>query len=327
MGPIPRRTPRTSLNGPSAGPATSRTSHRSAAGPEEDEDTGRSPAPPPRSQQGFSARARTDREIRSFRPDFERRKVPAYPDDFADRPAAAPRAAAAPPFALVAATRTGLVIRHASLRTRATPARREASCARASTSPIEAAHDRPNATPNPNEDGSRPTRAGTRDRDRDRDRMPPHSRAGEPGYVPRRERLRSGDSAFGADIFPPDSEWPDRDAEPDLAGDARPRTGDLAEDDAGSGSGAAPPAHPVTPGPIRGARRRRGRRRERERPGHESAPSSPGEDLAPGFEDLPSDVDSAWSFDRDRAPADEALDDLDELEPGRGTTAQPRAAR
>ena len=31
----------------------------------------------------------------------------------------------------------------------------------------------------------------------------PHDRAGEPGYVPRRERLRSGESAFGAELFPP----------------------------------------------------------------------------------------------------------------------------
>ena len=36
---------------------------------------------------------------------------------------------------------------------------------------------------------------------RDRDRPPPHDRAGEPGYVPRRARLRSADeSAFGSDL-------------------------------------------------------------------------------------------------------------------------------
>ncbi len=79
-----------------------------------------------------------------------------------------------------------------------------------------------------------------RDRDRDRDRMPPHGRAGEPGYVPRRERLRSGDSAFGADIFPPDSEWPERDLEPGLSGEARPRGSDHAHDDTGFLPGNAP---------------------------------------------------------------------------------------
>ena len=53
------------------------------------------------------------------------------------------------------------------------------------------------------------------------------------------------------------------------------------------------------------------------------APSAPGEDLAPGFEDFPADVDSPWSFDREGTPAADALHDLDELEPG----AAPRARR
>src|SRR5262249_10857761 len=60
-------------------------------------------------------------------------------------------------------------------------------------------------TAGPNESG--------RGRDRDRDRPVPHSRAGEPGYVPRRERLRSGDFGFGADILPPEPDWTERDAD------------------------------------------------------------------------------------------------------------------
>ena len=74
-------------------------------------------------------------------------------------------------------------------------------------------------------------------------------------------------------------------------------------DDAGFESGAAAPgpAGEARTDPRR--RRRRGRRRERDRgrPGREPAPSAPGEDLAPGFEDLPADVDSPWSFDRERS--------------------------
>ncbi len=162
-------------------------------------------------------------------------------------------------------------------------------------------------------------------RDRDRDRMPPHSRAGEPGYVPRRERLRSGDSAFGSDIFPPDSEWPERDVEPQVPGEARARTSDAPDDDLGFGPGAAPagPSGEGKTDPRR--RRRRGRRRERERPGHEPAPASPVEDLAPAFEELSSNVDSPWSFDRARGAGPETLDDLDDFEPG--AARRPRRAR
>ncbi len=147
--------------------------------------------------------------------------------------------------------------------------------------------------------------------------MPPHGRAGEPGYVPRRERLRSGDSAFGADIFPPDSEWPERDLEPDLSGVGRPRGPDLAHDDAGFLPGNAPAGAAGDPktDPRRG-RRRRGRRRERERPGLESSSLSPADDVAPGFEEISSDVDSPWAFEGRGAAGAEPLDDLDEFEPG-----------
>jgi ribonuclease E len=167
---------------------------------------------------------------------------------------------------------------------------------------------------------SGPTRARERDRDRDRDRKAPHSRAGEPGYVPRRERLRSGDSGFGADILPPESEWPDRDreAELDFTGESRPRVGDLAEDDTGSEPDAGPAGSPGEIRADRGRRRRRGRRRDRDRTGYAATPASAGEDLAPGFEDLASGTDSAWQFDRDRASADDSFDEFDEIEAPHG---------
>ena len=159
-----------------------------------------------------------------------------------------------------------------------------------------------------------------RDRDRDRDRTPPHGRAGEPGYVPRRERLRSGDSAFGADIFPPDSEWPERDLEPDLSAETRPRGANLAPDDPGLLPGTPPAGAAGDPRSDPRRRRRRGRRREREqgRPGQKAPSPAPIDDLAPGLEDLTSDVDSPWSFESGRAQAEEPLDDLDEFEPGEG---------
>ena len=49
-----------------------------------------------------------------------------------------------------------------------------------------------------------------------RERPRPHARAGEPGYVPRRERLRSADQGPGAE--PPAYGWPQRagEEEPDV---------------------------------------------------------------------------------------------------------------
>ena len=54
-----------------------------------------------------------------------------------------------------------------------------------------------------------------REHTREHDRSRPHGRAGEPGYVPRRERLRSGEPAFGADLFPESAEWHEREDDPD----------------------------------------------------------------------------------------------------------------
>ena len=92
--------------------------------------------------------------------------------------------------------------------------------------PREPERDRPRE---PERDRPRePERDRPREPERDRERPRPHARAGEPGYIPRRERLRSSDSPFGEDLFPTESEWPERDIEP------------LLEDDAG-GPGRRPP--------------------------------------------------------------------------------------
>jgi ribonuclease E len=92
----------------------------------------------------------------------------------------------------------------------------------------------------------------------------------------------------------------------------------LAEGDTGSEPDASPAGSPGEARADRGRRRRRGRRRDRDRSGYAAAPASAGEDLAPGFEDLSSGTDSAWQFDRDRASADDAFDEFDEVEAPHG---------
>ncbi len=152
-----------------------------------------------------------------------------------------------------------------------------------------------------------------RDRDRDRERPKPHDRAGEPGYVPRRARLQSGEPAFGADVFPPGGEWPERDPEHLIEAESDPRLADLAEDDepglfgdeGGAGTGGA--ARPE------GRRRRRRRGRRRERP--KTDPSGPASPLAePDFDDFGAEAGPSQSFARGRAPVDDHLDDLDDLD-------------
>ncbi len=102
---------------------------------------------------------------------------------------------------------------------------------------------------------------------RDRDRVRPHDRAGEPGYVPRRERLRSADSTFGAELFPSGPEWPERDIEPELEDEIDAGAPEVAEEDEPGFLGDAGPAGPGGPTKNDGRRRRRrrGRRREPER--------------------------------------------------------------
>jgi ribonuclease E len=166
-------------------------------------------------------------------------------------------------------------------------------------------------------ESSQPRRAP--ERDRDRGRRPAHGRAGEPGYVPRRERLHSADTPFGADVFPADSSWQDRDAELDLDAEMElPLGGLAAEEDLGIGPerGAHEAPSMRKPDPRR-RRRRRGRRRERERepgPAKYDAPDSPAtSEFESDFEDY-SEVDTRRPQARDFGPAGETLDHLDELE-------------
>ncbi len=94
-----------------------------------------------------------------------------------------------------------------------------------------------------------------RERERERERARLHDRAGEPGYVPRRERSRSPEPAFGPE--PEETEaldWVDLGAEAET--DAE---GDLETPGGPSGKADGP----------RRRRRRRGRRRDRTGPGAE----------------------------------------------------------
>ena len=153
-----------------------------------------------------------------------------------------------------------------------------------------------------------------RSRDRDRDRPQPHDRAGEPGYVPRRERLRSGEPAFGAEIFPPTTEWPEREVDPLLEGETDPRMAELAEEDEPGGfpdSGIAGQADAARPD---GRRRRRRRGRRRERPKGELSPPSPIDEPETEFDDFGADVEPAAPFTRGRAPVDDTMGDLDDLD-------------
>jgi ribonuclease E len=158
-----------------------------------------------------------------------------------------------------------------------------------------------------------------RDRDRDREREPrgPHGRAGEPGYVPRRERQRSPEPEFGAELFPPASDWPDRELEPELPPEAEPHAPGFEEQSDLGFLGDAGPSEAARPEGRR-RRRRRGRRRDRERelPKREST-ASPTDDLDSDIEDLTADVEPERAYNRGRAPAGEPLDelefDLDEL--------------
>ena len=129
--------------------------------------------------------------------------------------------------------------------------------------------------------------------------------------MPRRERLRSGEPAFGAEVFPPSSEWTEREVDPLLRAEADPRMAELADEDetdlfaTGGTAGAARPE---------GRRRRRRRGRRRERPRSELAPSSPIDEPESEFEDLVAEVKPTRPFTRGRAPVDETLGDLDDLD-------------
>jgi ribonuclease E len=155
-----------------------------------------------------------------------------------------------------------------------------------------------------------------RERERERERPKPHDRAGEPGYVPRRARLRSGEPAFGADLFGPGGEWPEREVEPLLEAEGDPRLADLADEDVPGSfidQGAAGPPGTARPDGRR-RRRRRGRRRERERPRTDPASSSASPIDDAEFDEFSADVEPARSFTRGRAADDEVLGDLDDLD-------------
>ena len=182
--------------------------------------------------------------------------------------------------------------------------------------PVDSGRRRPSEPTGPVRERE-PERERPRDRDRERERPQPHARAGEPGYIPRRERLRSSDSPFGEDLFPTDSDWPDNEGEslPEehLSGLAADLTDDI--DD---------PTLPDTEGASRqGARadgrrrrRRRGRRREPDRETGKFEPTSiPAPDeIEPEYEDFPVVVDPPRTFSRGARPPVETFDDLDELD-------------
>jgi ribonuclease E len=94
----------------------------------------------------------------------------------------------------------------------------------------------------------------------------PHDRAGEPGYVPRRERSRKPTGRPGADL--PASGWSDLVSEPEAGVD--PETESAADETTASVG--------KLDGPRR-RRRRRGRRRESDRPGTESSAVHPAEEI------------------------------------------------
>ena len=94
-------------------------------------------------------------------------------------------------------------------------------------------------------------RARTPEPEAPRDRGKSHDRAGEPGYVPRRERSRAPEAPFGMEPPPSRVEWVDLDADLDIP--VEPGAEDLA----------SPSSKFETP---RRRRRRRGRRRDRDRP-------------------------------------------------------------
>jgi ribonuclease E len=152
-----------------------------------------------------------------------------------------------------------------------------------------------------------------RERDRDRERPQAHDRAGEPGYVPRRARLRAGDQPFGAEIFPPGSEWPERDLESLGEGEAIPGAPDVSDEiEPGRRADRGAAGAPRPEGRRR--RRRRGRRRDSERPTRQPTSSSPLEEREPEFEDLASDVEPSRPYARGRASRRDSLDELDDLD-------------
>jgi len=156
-----------------------------------------------------------------------------------------------------------------------------------------------------------------REPERDRGRRPAHGRAGEPGYVPRRERLHSADVPFGADVFPPDAGWGEREIGPEPEPETERPLGAFADDeDFGFGpQRTAAEAPGVRKPEPRRRRRRRGRRRERDGgPAELDSTATPeAREVEPDFEEY-SDIEPRRPYAMGFGPGAEALGDIDELE-------------
>jgi ribonuclease E len=159
-------------------------------------------------------------------------------------------------------------------------------------------------------------------------RRVPHSRAGERGYVPRRERMQSTESTFGADILPPGPAWREREIEPELEAEDEFTLGGPVE------AAEEEPALGAEPGEDRGGlaepdlrqpegrrrRRRRGRRRDRERERRPSRYPGPGSveptEVEPDLEEELSDIETARPsrMATPERPSGAAFGDFDEVD-------------
>jgi ribonuclease E len=118
-------------------------------------------------------------------------------------------------------------------------------------------------------------RERTREPEPPRERTKPHDRAGEPGYVPRRERYRATELGPGTELPPPPQfAWSEPAAEPEVEPEIDAET---AAEDLAPGAGRLEPP--------RRRRRRRGRRRERGRPEQETAGTPSAEEFETDFDD------------------------------------------
>jgi ribonuclease E len=154
-------------------------------------------------------------------------------------------------------------------------------------------------------------------RDRERERPARHGRAGEPGYVPRRERQGSSDLPTGEDRYVAGWDWPEREVEREAEGmpDSRGSEGSReSETDFLAGPGSSRGTGPQR---MEGRRRRR-RGRRRERP---AGPARRGPASLASFESAePADMDEsgefgpAGSFGAGLAPEEHAGGGFGELE-------------
>jgi ribonuclease E len=143
-----------------------------------------------------------------------------------------------------------------------------------------------------------------------RERGRHHARAGEPGYIPRRERLRAADQETPAETEAPEFGWPDRSAdhEPDIES----REFLTTEEEPLTGPGE--PGSRTEGRDAKRRRRRRGRRRERDLPDLGAASTADSEEFAPDFQDLAPESDFPEAFSRAlpvQELGDDEIEDLD----------------